>query len=464
MIQLIAIAVIVPAMLWLQFQNWREKEKVSKALWIPLVWIVIAGSRSVSSWFMASDNRNVAQRYEEGTPLDAALFAFLIVCALFVLNRRVRGIGSFLRANNAVHVFYGFCAISIVWSDFPLISLKHWVKLVGDLTMALVVLTDPNRWVAVRRLLSTAALVLLPLSVLFILAFPDLGSKFNPTDQQMYYSGVTTQKNELGLISLTFGLGALWCFLGDWENRERRDRRRRLIVQGAILVMALWLVVKANSITSLSSFLLSATVMVLAGTRTVSRNYRYVHWVTGSAVGLAVFALFIDSSGVLLRLLGRNSTLTGRTDIWKAVLSFQTNPLIGTGFDSFWLGSRIQGVADKIGYSGITEAHNGYLEIYINVGWIGVALLVWMILRGYSRASAVLRVDPYAGRFQLAFIVAAVMYNLSEAGFRNVNVMWVAFLIAIGEIPSLAQNPVERQAFQLQILGQAPEKKTQILR
>jgi O-antigen ligase len=145
-------------------------------------------------------------------------------------------------------------------------------------------------------------------------------------------------------------------------------------------------------------------------------------------------------------------------------LSFQTNPLIGTGFDSFWLGSRIQGVADKIGYSGITEAHNGYLEIYINVGWIGVVLLVWMILRGYSRASAVLRVDPYAGRFQLAFIVAAVMYNLSEAGFRNVNVMWVAFLIAIGEIPSLAQNPVERQAFQLQILGQAPEKKSRILR
>jgi O-antigen ligase len=330
--------------------------------------------------------------------------------------------------------------------------------------MAPVVLTDPNRWVAVRRLLSTAALVLLPLSVLFILAFPDLGSKFNPTDQQMYYSGVTTQKNELGLISLTFGLGALWCFLGDWENRERRDRRRRLIVQGAILVMALWLVVKANSITSLSSFLLSATVMLMAGTRTISRSYRYVHWVTGSAVGLAVFALFIDSSGVLLRLLGRNSTLTGRTDIWKAVLSFQTNPLIGTGFDSFWLGSRIQGVANKIGYSGITEAHNGYLEIYINVGWIGVALLAWMILRGYSRAAAVLRIDPYAGRFQLAFIIAAVMYNLSEAGFRNVNVMWIAFLIAIGEIPSLAQNPVERQAFQLQILGQAPEKKTRILR
>jgi len=463
MMKLIAIAVLVPGMLWLQFLNWREKEKVSKALWIPLLWILIAGSRSVSSWFMAPDSRSLAQRYEEGTPLDAALFAFLILCALFVLNRRVRNVGIFLRANNAVLAFYGFCAVSIVWSDFPLISLKHWAKLVGDLLMALVVLTAPHRWAAVRRLLSTAALVLLPLSVLFILAFPDLGSKFNPSDQKIYYSGVTTQKNGLGMISLTFGLGALWCILGDWKRRKGKDRQRRLMVQGSILVMALWLVVKANSITSLSTLLLSATVMVLAGTRTISRSYRYVHWVAGSAVGLAVFALFIDNSGVLLRLLGRNSTLTGRTDIWKAVLSFHTNPLIGTGFDSFWLGSRIQGVADKIGYTGIAEAHNGYLEIYINVGWIGVVLLVWMILRGYSRMVTALRVDPYAGLFRLAIIVAAVMYNLSEAGFRNLNVIWVVFLIAIGEIPSFAQNLVEKQALQSQILGQTSEKRTRIL-
>lgn len=461
MMQLIVIAVVVPGMLWLQILNWKEKEKVSKALWIPLVWILIAGSRSPSSWFSAPDARDLAQRYEEGTPLDAALFAFLIVCALFVLNRRMRAISSFLRANEALLAFYGFCAISISWSDYPLISLKHWVKLCGDLAIALVVLTDPNRWIAVRRVMTTAALILLPLSILFILAFPDIGSKFDPSDYHMYYNGVTTQKNELGHISLTFGLGALWCILGDWEDRTQSDRRRRLMVQVAILVMALWLVVKANSMTSFSTLMLSATVMVLAGTRPIYRNPNRLNWIAGGAAGVALFALFIDSSGEMLHLLGRNSTLTGRTDIWKAVLSFHTNPLFGTGFDSFWLGSRIQMVADRIGYTGIAEAHDGYLEIYINVGWIGVLLLAWMILRGYRRAVAVLGVNPHAGRFQVAMIVSAVIYNLTEAGFRNVNVVWIAFLIAIAEIPALA--PMARQVFQQQIGGQAPEKQLRVL-
>lgn len=463
MMQLIAIAVVVPGMLWLQFLNWREEEKVSKALWIPLIWVLIAGSRSVSSWF-TSDTRNMVQRYEEGTPLDAAIFVFLIVCALFVLNRRALGITSFLHANYALLAFYGFCAISILWSDDPMIALKHWIKFSGDLAMALVVLTDPNRWGAVRRLLSTAALVLLPLSILFILAFPDLGGRYNSTEHQVLYHGVTTQKNELGYVSLTLGLGAVWGILGDWQDRQRKGRRTRLLVQGSIFVMALWLIVKANSVTSLSCLALAATVMFLTGTQTTSRNSRQVHWITGGTVGLALFALFIDSSGVLLRMLGRNSTLTGRTEIWKAVLSFHTNPLWGIGFDSFWLGGRIRMVADRIGYTGIAEAHNGYLETYLNVGWIGVALLAWSILRGYRRAVAVLRVDPDAGRFQLGMIVAAVIYNLSEVAFRNVNVIWVAFLLAIGEIPVHIQNQVQEQKFDFQLLGYTPGKRIRVLR
>jgi O-antigen ligase len=438
MMQLIAIILIVPAMLWLLNLNREAEENPSRALWIPLVWMLIAGSRSVSSWFTSSDNVPLEQRYAEGTPLDAAIFAFLILCALFILNRRARGIDRFFRANRALLIFFAYCAVSMAWSESPLIAVKHYVKLCGDLLMALVVLTEADPRAALHSVLSRAALILLPLSVLLILGFPELGSSFNLSDQKMYFNGVTTQKNELGMICLILGLGALWSILSDGADHNPPGRRRRLFVQGSIILMALWLMLKADSMTSFSGFAISAMVIILVGQRWVARRASTVHWLVGGATGLAIFAVFLDTSGTLLRMLGRNPTLTGRTDIWKAVLSFHTNPLIGTGFDSFWLGSHITEVAKKIGYTGITEAHNGFLEIYINMGWIGVGLLIWMIFSAYRRGVVLLRAQPQMGRFRIAIVVANIIFNLSEAGFKNLILAWIVFLMATIDIPELS--------------------------
>jgi len=143
---------------------------------------------------------------------------------------------------------------------------------------------------------------------------------------------------------------------------------------------------------------------------------------------------------VLLRMLGRNPTLTGRTDIWKAVLSFHTNPIIGTGYDSFWLGGRIEKVWQIIGYKGISQAHNGYLQVYLELGLIGVALWSWLAAYGYRKAVLALRTDPLMGRFRLAFITAGLIYSLAEAGFRAMMPIWVVFLLAVTSTP-LVEGP-----------------------
>ena len=84
------------------------------------------------------------------------------------------------------------------------------------------------------------------------------------------------------------------------------------------------------------------------------------------------FGFGIDISARLAEAVGRDPTLTGRTVIWNAVLSTHTNPLIGSGYESFWLGPRLQEVWAQTG-GGITEAHNGYLEIYLNLGIVGLS-------------------------------------------------------------------------------------------
>jgi O-antigen ligase len=130
------------------------------------------------------------------------------------------------------------------------------------------------------------------------------------------------------------------------------------------------------------------------------------------------------------------------------VLSLHTNPLVGTGFESFWLGSRLQ-VVWSASDVGILQAHNGYLEIYINLGWIGVILLGGLAVTGYRHALAVFRQDPEAGRLALAFFAAGLIFSLSEAGFRMMNLIWFAFLLAISGIPLGLQSKQGQETLKL---------------
>jgi O-antigen ligase len=206
--------------------------------------------------------------------------------------------------------------------------------------------------------------------------------------------------------------------------------------------------------TSLSCLFLAGSVMVLVSQRWVAQHRGGVHIVVCGAIGLPLFALFINTVGTLLHTLGRNSTLTGRTTIWKAVLSLHTNPLIGTGFESFWLGNRLQAVWN-MSVKGIQEAHNGFIELYLNLGWVGLFLLAWLIITGYSNAITALRRDPSDGRLRMAFFTASLIFSLTEAGFKMLSPIWFAFLLAIigntsGLQPAVASQvsewPVKRAA------------------
>jgi O-antigen ligase len=161
-----------------------------------------------------------------------------------------------------------------------------------------------------------------------------------------------------------------------------------------------------------------------------------------AATGVALFALFFNSS--MLHSLGRNSTLTGRTEIWAAVLAQHTNPFIGTGFESFWMGTRMQSVWD-LSQVGIEESHNGYIEFYVNLGWIGVAILGLLIVSGYRNAIGLFRRSPQAGSVRIALFTAALIFNCTEAGFRMMTLIWIGFLLAITDVPQMVMEQAHRE-------------------
>jgi O-antigen ligase len=131
--------------------------------------------------------------------------------------------------------------------------------------------------------------------------------------------------------------------------------------------------------------------------------------------------------------MGRDPTLTGRTDLWKILLSVNEHPLLGAGYESFWLGERLEKIWEILPWRA-NEAHNGYLEIFLNLGLVGLALLVVIIATGYRRVISGAR-DLSLGPLRLGYFVAAIIYSLTEAAFREMGPMWIVFVLAIMAVP-----------------------------
>ena len=74
--------IVVAGLLW---ADTRRKAEVSSALWIPLIWMMILGSRLVSQWL---DAGSLSSSLEEGNPVDAVVFSLLIGAGVSVLIRR----------------------------------------------------------------------------------------------------------------------------------------------------------------------------------------------------------------------------------------------------------------------------------------------------------------------------------------------------------------------------------------
>ena len=408
----------------------REKPNVTAALWLPFLWMVISPStRFLSQWLSIAGIHVGGVTVEDGSPIDAVFYFVLIASGMYVLNKRRVSIAAFVRNNRWVSIYLAYCLVAIAWSDFPFVAFKRWIKLIGDPVMALVILTEPDIFQALTTVAKRAAYVVFPVSILFIKYFPDLGRTFDSWTGQPSYTGIATNKNELGFDCWILGAILVWHLLHVLKWEGGKIKRNEILLCLGLLGMNLWLLRMAHSATSLVAFVLSGGIMVFLGFRWVSTQRVGVYVSAGiltclvAGVGLGLF----DN---IVHFLGRNDTLTGRTDIWRILWNWDINPVIGTGFESFWLGERRQQAEDILPF--LNEAHNGYLETYLNLGYVGVAITAAMLLATYAKSRRALFRNFEFGRLRLAYLVSFVIYNWTEAAFRlNAFPFFMFFLIAI---------------------------------
>lgn len=225
--------------------------------------------------------------------------------------------------------------------------------------------------------------------------------------------GIFGHKNILGFVLLVSVVAAM--------SRKWGDGRLRVIVVGLLF---------AGLIVSDSATSLLLAVGVVLGYWVISRmrgarggpGERMLFFiVVFTAVGLSVAAVSQDVDAVL-GVLGKTATLSARTTIWAAADTYISyRPLEGYGYSAVWTdGSPVGELIRASSTASATHAHNGYRDILLASGGVGLALYLLFLLSAARTAVTQFRIGSWpVGGFQLMLLITMLLSNMVELRFFN---------------------------------------------
>jgi O-antigen ligase len=360
------------------------------------------------------------------------LTAIMAVTLLVLFKRRIEW-QRWAACNGWIVAFLAFAALSVLWSDYSEVAAKRWIRGCGTVLAVSLVLSERDPVVTIAAVLRRTALVFVPLSIALILFLPDRGVIHEAWQGTSYPVGMTTDKNSLGRYSMIVALVAIWSLMSRQRLGAAQRDRISIAMEAFLLGGSLYLLLISRSATALACFISGSVLLAAACLPAARRNPTQLVWglvlFAGVAALLALLGTLSDIYAQVAAALGRDPTLTGRVYIWRDLLDLRTNPIVGVGYGSFWLGDRLAWFLEE---HNVASAHNGFLEVYLGMGITGVLLLVLILHSALRVTASSLVSDEAYGRLRLAFVVVFILYNMAEAATLLTSpMMFLLLLVAI---------------------------------
>lgn len=330
-----------------------------------------------------------------------------------------------LRSNPFPWGFVLWCAATILWSVHAPSTMKKVIQLFGVLAIAVAFQSaswTPMRFETVVR--NTIGWIVL-LSVPFALILSDIGVHHGG-DTDGKWKGLTTNKNELGLIA-SFG------FIFYLHEYLRGDSP--LLRASAWMGLCLFVMVMAQSGTAFGVAAVCCLFVLLVMRPPIAYHGRLLAWslalITFLLGGYLVWTLVDGPPGLqeilgpIAALFGKDITLTGRSNIWALVLEEAArHPIHGIGFGAFWLGpDSASGWITDILYWVPWQGHNTYIDIYNETGLVGLSLVIGFLLFHCVQLQRVSRLDRSAFALHATLFLYLLLSNIVETKmFRPITV------------------------------------------
>ena len=367
--------------------------------------------------------------------------AVLVVCGL-----TVKRVLPTVFAAPVLLVLTVYAVSSVIWSDVPGATISRSIALVVS-TLFVIYFVSRFSLNEQVRLLTYSMIVMVIASYIFVFVLPSYGR-----DGSYAWLGVFEQKNVLGRV---MSVSALLFLV-----YPAKGFRGRTLKWGGYL-LALIMVLQSNSMTAL---IITLTITILF--------YAYKATRLGTLPGFALFfttivpvslfafiAITVDTDDILIAL-GRDPSLTGRTDVWENLdYAISERPLFGYGYGAFWnMWDQMYGeLWSRRDHWKPTSAHHAYRDVTVEVGKVGFGIfVVATVIMVIQALNLVRKTQSNVGLWPILYISLVLVLGFSESFILYNTLFWTLFVAtgyALGKVSLLGGDVGE-------IIEESPEQQT----
>lgn len=350
--------------------------------------------------------------------LGFQLLNYLIVLILIAVQwKRIVLIAT---RDKLLWLLVGIALASFLWSDVPTDTLRRSLYFLAT-TLVGLYLAARYTWSEQLRLIGWTLGIVAVLSVLYSLAFPSygiMGGVFAGA-----WQGVFAQKNRLGrMMTLTAVVFVLIAI----------SRSRYYWIAWAGLGLAMGLIMLSTSKTALIVFITLMFLLRLSSALRWNSSLAITFFMFMVLVGGSAATWLVGNAEAILHSMGRDLTFTGRSDLWAALLDkLWQHPWLGYGYSAFWRDwdGESSYIWLVIGWEP-TQAHNGFLDVALQLGLLGLFVFTLSYLRAYLKAINWARSTKTAeGFWPLMYLTYFFLSNLTEGPvIQEHTIGWVLYV------------------------------------
>ncbi|WP_158043441.1 O-antigen ligase family protein [Skermanella pratensis] len=387
-----------------QFYLMRNLERV----FCVLALMVLAGALAPYLFAFRSGiemNRDFADEVDSGNiKFQAATLTIYSIGLLYILSERAR-LPKLLLGNWALLALTGLALFSALWSYYPDATFRRAVALSLTTTFAfyLVLRYTPRE---LLELVGWALMLGAALSLILVILYPTSTIHQGPPLGGSWL-GSFGHKNRLGRMM------ALGVIIFSLLMMERGGKQRWFTWAGLGLCAFMLAMSQSRTawITAIVLLMMIYVLRFLRGARLPMSLRVGSLLILGFAMVMAVTQFLV----VGLEAVGRDLTFTGRTTIWThAITAGMNHSMLGAGYRAFWTPEGASYVYARI-WAMIGNGHNGYLDVWLELGFVGFGLFLLVFFTGIKRAySRLVRSDDIAGLFYMLLMIYTLVYSMTE--------------------------------------------------
>jgi O-antigen ligase len=357
-----------------------------------------------------------------GDPLIQLIWFGIYLVNFFLIVLRWKLFIYVVQKNKLLLLITGLALVSALWSGDSIVTLRRSVALVLT-TMFGVYLASRYSFKEQLQLLAWTFGIASLLSLLFVIVPPHYGLETKEFHAGIW-RGIYHHKNVLGRImslsAVVFLLLALSGGRHKWFN-------------WATFGFSFCLLMLSNSMTSLVTLLTILVLLPMCKALRWHYSLRIPFLITVVLISGVVGTFFFSNLETALSALGKDITLTGRTSMWLLLIEIgQQNPWLGYGYGAFWLGwdGPSQLLWNSLFSWHPNHAHNGFLQLWLDLGLIGLLLFTLSFIKASQQAVAWVRLTKTAeGFWPLLFLAFMLINNVTESVILSPNtIFWILYV------------------------------------